>query len=173
MGYAIITDMLYYDETATICQATSPMHVLSAYLTEDIKLGPLHLDHRVLYQTTSDATVLPLPKLTLNLRYYIQFPVVRNVMTMQIGANGIMYTKYHLQAYEPDLGVFYNQNIQEWGNNPYVDAFVNIQWKNACLFAKYCNVLHPFTKGDYFSAFNYIRPTDLFKFGLYWPFYVK
>jgi len=173
VGYAIITDMLYYDETATICQATSPTHVLSAYLTEDIKLGPLHLDHRVLYQTTSDATVLPLPKLTLNLRYYVQFPVVKNVMTMQIGANGIMYTKYNLQAYEPDLGVFYNQNSQEWGNNPYVDAFVNIQWKNACLFAKYCNVLHPFTKGDYFSAFNYIRPTDLFKFGLYWPFYVK
>ena len=126
-------------------------------------------------QTGSDGcNVLPQDAtLTLNLRYYVQFPVVKNVMTMQIGANGIMYTKYNLQAYEPDLGVFYNQNSQEWGNNPYVDAFVNIQWKNACLFAKYCNVLHPFTKGDYFSAFNYIRPTDLFKFGLYWPFYVK
>ena len=173
VGYAILTDMLYYDETATICQATSPTHVLSAYLTENIKLGPLHLDNRVLYQVSSDSKVLPLPKLTLNLRYYVQFPVVKNVMTMQIGANGIMYSKYYLQAYEPDLGVFYNQDIKEWGNNPYVDAFVNIQWKRASLFAKYCNVLHPFTKGDYFSAFNYIRPTDLFKFGLYWPFYVE
>ncbi len=173
VGYAILTDMLYYDQTATIAQAESATHVLSAYVTENIKLGPLHLDNRILYQVSSDQSVLPLPKLTLNLRYYVQFPVVKDVMTMQIGANGIMYTKYYLQAYEPDLGVFYNQNESEWGNSPYVDAFVNIQWKRACLFAKYCNVLHPFTHGDYFSAFNYIRPTDLFKFGLYWPFYVK
>ncbi|MBP5504526.1 MAG: putative porin [Bacteroidales bacterium] len=173
VGYAMLTDMLYYDETATIRQATAPVHVLSGYVTENIRLGILHLDNRVLYQVSSNQNVLPLPTLTLNLRYYIQFPVVKDVMTMQIGANGIMYSKYYLQAYEPDLGVFYNQNVSEWGNNPYVDAFVNIQWKRASLFAKYCNVLHPFTRGDYFSAMNYIRPTDLFKFGLYWPFYAK
>ncbi|MBR3744805.1 MAG: putative porin [Bacteroidales bacterium] len=173
VGYALLTNMLYYNETATIAQAESPVHVLTGYLTENIKLGPVHLDHRVLYQVSSDNEVLPLPKLTLNLRYYIQFQVVKNVMTMQIGANGIMYTKYFLQAYEPDLGVFYNQKEREWGNTPYVDAFVNVQWKRASLFAKYCNVLHPLTKGDYFSAFNYIRPTELFKFGLYWPFYVE
>ena len=69
--------------------------------------------------------------------------------------------------------MFYNQKEREWGNTPYVDAFVNVQWKRASLFAKYCNVLHPLTKGDYFSAFNYIRPTEMFKFGLYWPFYVE
>jgi len=172
-GYALITNMPYYNESAEICQSEAPVSVLSAYVTENIKLGPLHLDNRVLYQVSSDSSVLPLPMLTLNLRYYVQFPIVKNVMDMQIGANGIMYTKYNLPAYEPDLGVFYNQSSEEWGNNPYVDAFVNIQWKRACVFVKYCNVLNTFTHGDYFSALNYIRPTSALKFGIYWPFYVE
>ena len=173
VGYALMTNLPYYNENAEIFQSEAPVQVLSGYLTENIKLGPVHLDNRVLYQVSSDQKVLPLPKLTLNLRYYVQFPVVKKVMDMQIGANGIMYTKYYLQAYEPDLGVFYNQNIQEWGNTPYVDAFVNIQWKRACLYVKYCNVLNKFTRGDYFSAFNYIRPTSALKLGIYWPFYVE
>ena len=173
VGYALMTNMLYYDENAEIMQAEDPIHVLSVYATENIKLGIVHLDNKVLYQVSSDKSKLPLPDLTFNLRYYIQFPVVKNVMDMQIGANGIMYTKYYLPAYEPDLGVFYNQNVSEWGNIPYVDAFINIQWKRACLYAKYCNVLHTFTHGDFFSANNYIRPTEIFKFGLYWPFYVE
>ena len=172
-GYALLTNMLYYDSTANICQAETPVQVLSASVTENIKLGPLHLDNRVLYQITSNKEVLPLPDLTLNLRYYMQFPVVRNVLTMQIGANGVMYTKYYLPSYEPDLGVFYNQNVKEWGSNPYVDAFVNMQWKNVSLYVKYCNVLHSLTRGDYFSANNYIRPTNCLKFGIYWPFYVN
>ena len=114
-----------------------------------------------------------MPDLTLNLRYYFQFPVVRNVLTMQIGANGVMYTKYYLPSYEPDLGVVYNQNNNEWGSNPYVDAFVNMQWKTVSLYVKYCNVLHDLTRGDYFSADHYIRPTNCLKFGIYWPFYVE
>ncbi len=173
VGYALLTSMPYYNENAEIMQAENPVSVLSAYVTENIKLGPVHLDNRVLYQLSSDKSVLPLPTLTLNLRYYIQFPVVKNVMTMQIGANGLMYSKYYLQAYEPDLGVFYNQNIKEWGNSPCVDAFVNIQWKRACLYVKYCNVLQTVTRGDYFSAYDYIRPTRCLKFGIYWPFYVE
>ena len=172
-GYALLTGHLYYDETTEIAQAESPVSVLSAYVTENVKLGPVHLDNRVLYQLSSDQKVLPLPKLTLNLRYYVQFPVVKDVMTMQIGANGIMHSKYYLPAYEPDLGVFYNQNIREWGNSTYVDAFVNVQWKTASLYVKYCNVLQSATRGDYFSAYDYIRPTRCLKFGIYWPFYVR
>lgn len=173
VGYALLTNMLYYDQSATICQADAPIHVLSAYATENIKLGPLHLDNRVLYQISSDKEKLPLPDLTLNLRYYVQFPVVKNVLTMQIGANGIMYTKYFIPAYEPDLGVFYNQQEKQWGSNPYVDAFVNMQWKRVSFYVKYCNVLHGVTRGDYFSAYNYIRPTSCLKFGIYWPFYAE
>lgn len=173
VGYALLTNMIYYDQSATICQADAPIHVLSAYATENIKLGPLHLDNRVLYQISSDKEKLPLPDLTLNLRYYVQFPVVKNVLTMQIGANGIMYTKYFIPAYEPDLGVFYNQQEKQWGSNPYVDAFVNMQWKRVSVYVKYCNVLHGVTRGDYFSAYNYIRPTSCLKFGIYWPFYAE
>jgi len=85
----------------------------------------------------------------------------------------VAYSKYYLPAYSPDLGVFYNQRTQEWGNNPYVDAFANVQWKRASIFVKYMNVLSGWPATDYFSACNYIRPGKALKIGIYWPFYAK
>ncbi len=172
-GYALVGNMLYYDAVSDIRQADEVVQVISAYLTKNFAFGPVHLDHKLLYQVTSNDNVLPLPPLSMNLRYYFQFPLVKNVMTIQLGANGVAYSKYYLPAYSPDLGVFYNQRTQEWGNNPYVDAFVNIQWKRAAIFVKYTNVLSGWPATDYFSACNYIRPGKTLKFGIYWPFYAK
>lgn len=172
-GYALIGNMLYYDAVSDIRQTDETVHVISAYITKNLALGPLHLDHKILYQITSNDIVLPLPALSLNMRYYVQFPLVKNVMTLQVGANGVAYSKYYIPAYSPDLGVFYNQRAQEWGNNPYVDAFVNIQWKRAAIFVKYTNVLSGWPATDYFSACNYIRPGKTLKLGVYWPFYAK
>ena len=172
-GYALVDNMLYYDAISEIRQSDEVVQVMSAYLTKNFALGPLHLDHKILYQISSNDVVLPLPPLSLNLRYYIQFPIVKNVMTVQLGANGVAYSKYYLPAYSPDLGVFYNQRTQEWGNNPYVDAFANIQWKRAAIFVKYTNVLDGWPSTDYFSACNYIRPCKTLKLGVYWPFYAK
>ena len=173
VGYALIDDMIYYDETSTVKQATSPVHTLAVALEQNLKLWAFHFDHKLVYQMTSDDTVLPLPKFTANLRYYVQFPVVRNVLEVQIGANAVYYTKYYIQSYSPDLGVFYNQRTYEWGNNPYIDLFVNAQWKTASIFVKYTDFLDGTPERGYFCAANYIRPSKAFKFGITWPFYVK
>ena len=85
----------------------------------------------------------------------------------------MFYTKYYIQSFSPDLGVFYNQRTYEWGNNPYIDFFINAQWKTASIFVKYTDALDGFPERGYFSAANYIRPATAFKFGITWPFYVK
>lgn len=172
-GYALVDNMIYYDSLAIIRQHSEPMSVLSGYLKYNFHLGPVHFDNRVLYQWSSNQEVLPLPKLSLNLKYYLQFPVVKNVMTMQIGANAIFHTAYYKQAYNPALGQFYNQNSELIGGTaPYIDFFVNVQWKNACVFVKYLNGAKDWPTSDYFSAYHYIRSQPQFKFGLFWPFYI-
>ena len=171
-GYAIEGNMLYYDGLATIRQNPGTVNVLTAYLKEDLKLWLLHFDHRVLFQLSSNPEILPLPKWSLNLRYYVQFPVVKNVMDMQIGLNGTLYTKYYAPAYDPDLGQFYSQTDEKIGGVPYFDAFVNVQWKRACIFVKYTNCFKGWPSSDYFSAYHYIRPDKGFKFGIFWPFYL-
>ena len=174
-GYGLLSNNIYYDNQGIVRQNTDPMSVMSATLKKNFTLWKLHFDHNLLFQLSSDQNVVPLPMLALNLRYYIQFDVVKKVMQMQIGADGRYNTKWYAPAYNPVLGVFHTQNLEEYGNCPYIDVFVNIQWKRASIFLKVMNINMgwPNKSADYFSAAGYIATPTTFKFGIHWPFYIQ
>ena len=174
-GYALLSNNIYYDNTGIVQQNKSPMSVMTAVLQKDFHVWKLHFDHRAMLQLSSNHDVMPLPLATLNFRYYLQFDIVKQVMQMQIGANGTYNTKWYAPAYNPVLGVFHNQNVREYGNCPYIDAFVNIQWKKASIFIKMVNINMgwPNKSADYFSAAGYIAPQRAIKFGITWPFWVR
>ena len=183
VGYALLGNNLYYDNRGIIRQNTGAMSILSASLRKEFVLGPLHLDNRALFQVSSNPAVVPVPAVALNLRYYIQFVVQRNeqnqnVMVMQIGGDAYCNTRWYSPAWNPNLGVFYNQNELTYRNGPFFDIFVNVQWKRACVFVKYQNAGGgwPMRKLDYFSADRYIVTSggmDGLKFGVFWPFYTQ
>jgi len=174
-GYGLLSNNIYYDTQGFVQQNTAPMSVMTATLRKNFLVWKFHLDHHAMLQLSSDQEVLPLPLLALNFRYYIQFDVVKNVMQMQIGANGTYTTEWYAPAYNPVLGVFHNQDERKYGNCPYIDAFVNIQWKKASIFIKAVNVNMgwPNKSADYFSAAGYIAPQRAIKFGITWPFWVR
>ena len=174
-GYALLSNNIYYDTQGMVQQNTKPLSVMTATLSKNFKVWKLHFDNQALFQFSSDQSVLPLPMLALNLRYYLQFDVVKKVMQMQIGAHGRFTTKWYAPAYNPVLGVFHNQDLHEYGNCPYIDAFVNIQWKRASIFVKFINVNMgwPNKSADYFSASGYIASQRALKFGIHWPFYIQ
>ena len=174
-GYALLNNNIYYDNHGSIQQNQVPMSVMTASVMKNFRLWKFHLDHQALFQLSSNEDVLPLPMLALNFRYYFQFNVVRDVMQMQIGANATWTTKWYAPAYNPVMGVFHTQNEELYGNCPYIDVFVNIQWKRACIFIKAVNLGMgwPNKSADYFSAHHYIRPQQAFKVGIFWPFYVQ
>ena len=173
-GYALLANNIYYDSLGVIRQNPEAMSVLTAALRKDFHLGILRLENSALFQISSKEDVLPLPKLAVNLRWYLQFPVVsEDVLKMQIGADVRYNTKWYAPGFNPVSGTFYNQKEQEYGETPYIDAFMNLQWKQACIFLKMENVGMgwPTRKHDYFSAHRYIHPPRIFKFGITWPFY--
>ena len=172
-GYALLSNNIYYDNQGIARQNGSPMSIMSATLRKDFTLWKFHLDNRLLFQLSSNQDVVPLPLLALNLRYYLEFDVVKNAMRMQIGAHGTFTTKWNAPGYNPVLGVFHNQNEREYGNCPYIDAFVNVQWKRVSLFVKVVNVNMgwPCKKLDYFTADGYINTQRAIKFGISWPFW--
>ena len=174
-GYALLDNNIYYDNTGIVRQNTTPMSVMTAKIKKNFQVWKFHLDHQAMLQLSSDPDVLPLPLVALHFRYYLQFDVVKGAMQMQIGADGTYNTKWYAPAYNPVLGVFHNQNVQEYGNCPYIDAFVNIQWKKASIFIKYVNVNMgwPNKSADYFTAAGYIGPQRAVKFGITWPFWVR
>lgn len=175
VGYSLLANEIYYDTLGIARQYTeSPVSILSAYLEKDFKVWMFHFDNRILFQMSSNNEVLPLPMLSLNLRYYFEFPVKKNVMTMQLGAEGTFSTRWYAPAYNPALGVFQAQNKETiGGENPYINVFLNIQWKRATIFVKLLNVGESKDGSDYFSTYGYIRDPMTVKFGIFWPFYTQ
>ncbi len=176
VGYALLDGNLYYGTDGLIRQNGTPMSVLKARLDKDFVLGDfLHLDHRLLFQLSSNEEVMPLPKLAANARYYIQLRISQGVLVMQIGADAYWNTAWYAPAWNPAVGVFRNQTETKYGNAPYFDAFVNMQWKRACIFVKLENagMGWPLDKADYFSADHFIRTQRALKFGIFWPFYTQ
>ncbi len=175
-GYGLTTGHIFYDTLGVVRQAASPVNVFKASLSKEFVIKDLiHLDNRILFQYSTDQAVLPLPLVALNLRYFIQFNIVRaDVMKMQIGADMRWNTPWYAPSFNPVTGTFMAQNEYLYHNGPQFDAFVNIQWKRACIFAKLENAGQgwPMDKHDYFSANRYIITDRVFKIGIYWPFYV-
>ncbi len=172
-GYSLLKNNIYLDTLGNACQNNEAMSVMTAYLKKDFKAWKFHFDHKVLFQLSSKEDVVPLPKLALNLRYYLEAPLVKNVLTAQLGVEATFNTKYYTPAYSPALGLFYNQLREKYGAVPYLDAFVNLQWKRASIFVKYVNAAQDWPESDYFSACRYLKPQTALKFGIHWPFYVK
>ena len=173
-GYALLANNLYYDSLGVIRQNKEAMSVLTASLRKDFHLGIFRMENTVLFQVSSDEKVVPLPQLAANLRWYLQFPVVReDVLKMQIGVDARYNTKWYAPGFNPVAGSFYNQREELYGGTPLFDAFLNLQWKQACVFLKMENtgMGWPMDKHEYFSAHHYIYPPRRIKFGITWPFY--
>lgn len=177
VDYTLRANPIYYDTLAVVRQHTeAPVSVIGASLRKEFQIWKFHLDNRLLFQYSSNNLVAPVPLVALNLRYFLEFTVVKNAMNMQIGANALFTTKWNMPGYNPNTGVFFNQNKESYGMCPYIDVFLNIQWKRACIFIKAENLNQgwPLDHGkDYFSAHNYIHTQRGFKFGILWPFYVQ
>lgn len=177
VGYALLANNIYYNSQGIVAQNTPAMSVFSASVRKEFVFGPFHMDNRLLYQASSNQEVVPVPTLAVNLKYYFQFWVKRNIMELQIGVNGWWNTKWNSPAYNPNVGVFYNQTERSYNNGPYFDIFLNAQWQRVTLFIKYQNFGNgwPMTRPDYFSADRHIvtqSAMDGLKIGVYWPFYI-
>ena len=173
-GYALLANNIYYDTLGIVRQNPDPMSVLTAALRKDLHLGIFRTENSVLFQLSSKEDVVPLPKVAVNLRWYLQFPIVReDVLKMQIGVDARYQTLWYAPGFNPVTGTFYNQNEEKYGNCPYFDVFLNMQWKQACIFLKMENAGQgwPSKQHDYFSAHHYIHPSRVLKFGIWWPFY--
>lgn len=182
-NYGLLYNNIYYDSLSVVRQNDKAMSVLSAMLRKDLVFGPLHLENRAIFQYSSSPAVVPVPSVALNLRWYLQFVLQWNesrtekILEMQVGANAYVNSKWNSPAWNPALGVFYNQNVNQYNNGPYFDVFVNMQWKRAVLFIKYQNAGRgwPMKKLDYFSSDRHIVTEpgmNGLKLGIYWPFYM-
>jgi hypothetical protein len=165
-----ITNYLYFNNDALPSQFNGNIQVVAADLKQDFHVGKFTLENNVVYQLSSQKSVLPLPMLTLfhNLYYH---DLWFKVLSVQLGANVRYHSAYYAPSYMPATGQFYTQSDTKIGNYPVVNVYANFHLKRTRFFVQYYHINEMFMKGDYFSMPNYPINPAILKMGLSWNFY--
>ena len=152
-------------------QHSGSIQVMRATLEQNFRLGILHFDNEITYQTTSNEAVLPLPKLSTYHNIYIDFRIAK-VLHTQMGADLKYFTEYYAPDYSPVIGMFTTQresNKVKIGNYPLVSVYANFALKRTRFYLHYYHANQ--SDGRYFWAPGYpMNPTTL-RFGLSWNFF--
>jgi hypothetical protein len=140
-------------------------------LKKNIDLNFFHTMLKATIQHSSNSNILPLPAFTGYNTSYVEFQVVKNVMSMQFGYDLFYHSEFYANAYMPATGMYYVQNEKKVGNYPYSDMFLNIKLKRARLSIKYENFTSVFKLPESYFLPHYPFNPGIIKFGVSWTFY--
>lgn len=165
-GVENVQNFIYYNSEKMISQESENVQVLTARVDQNIKLGVFNWDNQVVYQASSNQSVIPVPTLSVYSNMYLKAKIV-DVLTMQVGVDAHWHTKYFAPGYEPALLQFYNQDEKQIGNYPISTIYANFHLQQARFFVMFYNaasqVLRP---TEYFSLPNYPVNPFIFKLGV-------
>lgn len=166
VGYETLKDYLYLGTDARPTQTGTPIHVLSASLQQQLRLGIFHWDNDLTYQTSSHDEILPLPKFSVYSNAYIKFSIA-HVLHVQLGVDANYYTKYYAPAYDPALMSFHLQRDVKCGDFAFCNLYANFKMKQARFFIMYSHVNKGIFGGDnYFSTPHYPLNPGRFQMGV-------
>lgn len=160
--------------TAGIRQYGSNLNILTAQLDQKLKLGPLHWDNRLTYQSSSNKDVLPLPALNVFSNLYLEFMIAR-VLRVELGGSATYFTKYYAPDFCPMLNQFAVQQNEdsrmELGNFPIIDVYANLHLKHARFFIMMANAT-----GTSFNRMSFLAPhypinRSTLHIGISWNFF--
>ena len=132
-----------------------------------------HLVSTLQYQNvTKNERYMPLPDFMLRETLYWQGKIFEGKAEVQAGLNGSYFTKYDALRYNPIIGEMMLQdqeNIQEIGNFPIIDAFLNFKVQNMRFYIRAEHLNSMFSKEpNYFSAPGVPYRAFKFQVGLKW-----
>lgn len=155
-------------------QETNNIQVLTAEWEQNFHWKGFHLENVVTYQTTTNATVLPLPKLSLYHNLYTSFGLSKRVLKVDLGIELRYFTKYEAPDYAPGIGQFVLQNEQtryKIGGYPLINVYANLHLKRTRFFVAYNNAFPSLGNNNYFLVPHYpLNPSGI-KIGLSWNFF--
>lgn len=161
-----------YSHAVGVQQSGSNIQVFSVTLKQDVAAGPFHWDNEVTYQATSNASVLPLPKISLYSNMYLHFRIAK-VLNVELGGDLRYFTSYYAPDYSPAIQQFAVQDASlprvKVGNYPLVSVFANLHIKHCRLYIA-MNHVNAGT-GRMFWAPHYPMNPRTIHFGVSWNFF--
>ena len=167
-------EIISFKNNAAVRQYDGNIQVFTAMLQQKLKFGIFHLDGEVVYQKSSEESILPLPELSAYGNLYIRTGLVKNVLNLELGADVRYFTKYNAPDYSPVIGQFYLQNPLNQvsiGGFPLINAYANLQWKRTRIFLTMYNINQATGNSGYFLAPHYPLSPRILKLGISWNFF--
>lgn len=165
-GVENVQNHLYFNQSALPAQYGGSVQVLSASIEQNLRAGILNWDNRLIYQKTSNQSVIPLPELTVYSNLYLLFKMAR-VLDVQFGVDCDYYTSYNAMGYQPATMTFYNQSEVKVGNYPFMNAYINMKLSKARFYVLFSHVNQGMFGGsNYFSAAHYPLNPRRFQIGI-------
>lgn len=117
---------IYFGKDFLPHQHGGNVQLMSVGLEQNFKVGILNWNNRVNWQVTSDASVVPLPQLTVYSNLFIK-ALLFKVLHLQVGVDCDFYTKYKGLTYQPATMTFCNQDETSLGGYPFCNAYINFR----------------------------------------------
>lgn len=166
VGIENIQNHIYFNEKALPVQYGSNVQIFSASLEQNFKAGILNWNNRLILQTSTAESVIPLPKFTVYSNLFLLFKVAR-VLDVQFGIDCDYYTKYMAPGYQPATMTFYNQNEIKCGNYPLMNAYINMKLSKARFYVLFSHVNQGIIgDNNYFSMPHYPINPRRFQMGV-------
>ena len=162
VGYETLNKYIYWGIDGTPAQHGDAIHVLSARLQENLAWKALHWDNTITLQTTSNDSILPLPKLAVYSNLYVKFTIAR-VLHTQLGVDANYYSSYLAPAYNPATMTFHTQRETECGDFLFMNLYANFKLKRARFYVMWSHFNQKFFGGkNYFASPHYpLNPARL------------
>ena len=166
-GVENIKNYVYFDTTGISVQhSKDDIQVVSARLKQNFYYKALGWENEIVYQKSSDESILPLPELSAYSNFYLTFKYAK-VLTIQLGADVHYHSKYYASYYDPATQQFINQKRKKIGDYPLVNAYANFHLKQARFFIMGYNLSSLFIDHpEYFSMPGYPLNPMVLKLGV-------
>lgn len=155
------------------------IHLLTASISQDFTFGPINWENMIIYQNSSNKTVLPVPALNIYSNLYLRFKIA-HVLRCDFGADVRYFTKYYAPDYVPILGQYAiqtntdtngNDNRIEIGNYPVANVYANFHLKHTRFFIMLSHFNAGTGRKNYFFTPHYPLNQSILRFGLSWNFF--
>lgn len=166
-----LANYIYFDAQAAPQQST-PFQIIQLGGTLAYHGRVFHAINEVHFtEVTTNADVLRIPQVFANARWYLEGPLFRKALYLQIGLDVHYKSTYFADAYMPATGQFHLQDEFLVNAYPVVDAFANARINRVRLFVKFAHANQGFPGNGYFISPYFPGQRRTFGFGVIWPLF--
>lgn len=166
-----LRDWIYFNENAIPEQLSGNQRFWGISLAHKINFGPLYFDNYVVYTNTDEAKYIRTPDWLVESKLYLQGPLFKNALFVQLGVQGTYMSEYYGYGYMPVIQQFYVQDKFAVQGYPVAEAFLNADIKTVNVFLKMSHINQGLTEPVYFLTPLYPGLRRSFTFGVTWRFF--